>query len=237
MSESNRIEFKQELTDTLEKEIVAFLNYHEGGIVYIGINKNGKAIGVIDADGDMLKIKDRLKNNISPSCMGLFDIVLEERQSKHIIKITLASGPEKPYHLKKYGMVEKGCYVRVGSASEPMPQKQIDTLFSKRTRNSIGKIKSNQKDLNFEQLKIYYEASGIKLNKQFAKNLELLTPEGDYNYVAYLLADKNGTSFKVAKYAGLNRVNLIESNEYGYNSLVKATKQVLDKINHYSNNI
>ena len=70
----------------------------------------------------------------------------------------------------------------------------------------------------------------MKLNNQVAKNLELRTPEGDYNYVAYLLADKNGTSFKVAKYQGTNRVHLIESNEYGYNSLVKATKQVLDKI-------
>jgi len=34
----------------------------------------------------------------------------------------------------------------------------------------------------------------------------------------------------VAKYAGKNRVDLIESNEYGYCSLIKATKQVLDKL-------
>ena len=34
MTETNRIEFKRELTDDLdiEKEVVAFLNYHEGGI-------------------------------------------------------------------------------------------------------------------------------------------------------------------------------------------------------------
>ena len=35
---------------------------------------------------------------------------------------------------------------------------------------------------------------------------------------------------KVAKYDGLDRVDLIENNEYGYCSLIKATKQVLDKI-------
>ena len=37
-------------------------------------------------------------------------------------------------------------------------------------------------------------------------------------------------SIKVAKYSGIDRVDLIENNEYGYCSLVKATKSVLDKI-------
>lgn len=69
-SETNRIEFKQELTDNLEQEAVAFLNYHEGGIVYIGIDKTGKTIGVSDIDKDMLKIKEReekkLWNPVAP---------------------------------------------------------------------------------------------------------------------------------------------------------------------------
>ena len=97
-SETNRIEYKQELTDDLEKEAVAFLNYPEGGVLYIGIEKTGTAIGVIDIDSDMLKIKDRLKNNITPSCMGLFDIATENIDSRDVIKITFASGPEKPYY-------------------------------------------------------------------------------------------------------------------------------------------
>jgi len=95
---------------------------------------------------------------------------------------------------------------------------------------SLGKIKSHNQELSFEQLKIYYEGAKKALNQQFASNLELLTEEGQYNYVAYLLADTNGTSMKVAKYAGFDRVDLIENNEYGYCSLIKAVKQVLDKI-------
>ena len=228
--ETNRIEYKQELIDDLEKEVVAFLNYQEGGIIYIGIDKKGKAVGVSDIDGDMLKIKDRLKNNITPSCMGLFDVSAKTIDSKNVIKITLASGTEKPYYIKKLGMSEKGTFVRIGTAAEPMPIKMIESLFAKRTRNSIGKIKFPNQNLTFEQLKIYYESSVKMLNQQFAPNLELLTEEGLYNYVAYLLADTNGISVKVAKYDGLDRVDLIENNEYGYCSLIKATKQVLDKI-------
>lgn len=228
--ETNRIEYKQELTDDLEKEVIAFLNYPEGGLIYIGIHKSGKVLGIKDADAMQLKIKDRLKHNISPSCLGLFDIILEDRDEKEIIRIIVASGPEKPYYLRKYGMSEKGAFMRVGSASEPMPGKMIETLFAKRTRNSIGRIRSNQQKLKFEQFKIYYNEAGKKLNSQFAANLELITVDGKYNYVAFLMSDVNSLSVKVAKYKGLNRVELIENNEYGYCSLIKATKQVLDKI-------
>ncbi|WP_415830581.1 RNA-binding domain-containing protein, partial [Gillisia limnaea] len=231
MSETNRIEYKRELSEGLEKEVVAFLNYREGGIIYIGINKEGKTVGVKDADGDQLKIKDRLKNNIRPSALGLFDIVSEEREGLEILKIIVASGSEKPYHLKKYGMSEKGCFIRLGSAAEPMLQKMIDELFASRTRNSIGIIKAHRQDLGFEQLQIYYQERQKPLNKQFRKNLELTTTNGDLNYAAYLLADENNVSVKVAKYKGETRVDLVESNEYGYCSLVKASKSVLDKMN------
>lgn len=232
MTETNRIEYKAQLTKDLdlEKEVVAFLNYQEGGLIYIGIDKNGNTIGVTDIDSDMLKIKDRIKHKVSPSAMGLFDVVVEEKDGLPIIKIIVASGSEKPYFYKKYGMTEKGCYLRIGTASEPMPQKMIEELFASRTRNSIGKIKANRQDLSFAQLRIYYEEKHKPLNQQFKKNLELLTPHGDLNYAGYLLADENNISVKVAKYGGVTRANLVESNEYGYVSLIKATKSVLDKI-------
>jgi len=83
MSETNRIEHKQELTPDLEKEAVAFLNYTGGGVIWIGIDKTGAPVRIADPDWDMLKIKDRLKHNILPSCMGLFDVVSESKEGKN----------------------------------------------------------------------------------------------------------------------------------------------------------
>jgi ATP-dependent DNA helicase RecG len=173
MQESNRIEYKRELNDKLEKEVVAFLNYREGGIIYIGVSDDGSVFGVPDIDKVQLKIKDRLKNNILPSCLGLFDVLCEKREDKDIIKIIVASGPEKPYYIKKHGMSENGCFIRVGSAAETMPVRMIEKFFAGRTRNSLSRIKSMYQDLKFEQLKIYYEELGKKLNPQFASNLGL----------------------------------------------------------------
>ena len=72
---------------------------------------------------------------------------------------------------------------------------------------------------------------GKTLNEQFARNLELLNDDGDYNYVAYLMNDINNISVRVARYAGTNQVDLVQNEEYGHESLIKATQQVLDKLN------
>lgn len=232
MIENNRIEFKRELTKELdiEKEVVAFLNYREGGIIYIGIDDKGKPIGVKDIDDVMLRIKDRIKAGISPSPMGLFDVTVEYVEEVPVIKIFVSSGSEKPYCKAKYGMSEKGCFIRVGTAAEPMTTAMIDDLYAHRVRNTLRNIRSPRKNLTFRQLHIYYESKGLSLNEHFMETLDLLTDADEPNYVAYLLADENSTSIKVAKYAGTDRDILIANNELGFCSLLKATDQVLDKL-------
>ena len=52
MTETNRIEYKRELSLELdiEKEVVAFLNYKDGGYNYIGIDKDGSTVGFSDVE-------------------------------------------------------------------------------------------------------------------------------------------------------------------------------------------
>ena len=38
-TETNRIENKEQLNEDFEQEVIAFLNYKEGGIIYVGIEK------------------------------------------------------------------------------------------------------------------------------------------------------------------------------------------------------
>lgn len=230
LQENNRTEFKIELNDKLEKEVVAFLNNREGGILYIGVNDDGKPVGVPDMDGTQLKIADRIKNNILPSTMGLFDIVSDTVDGVPVIKILISSGIEKPYYIKKQGMSPSGCFIRTGTSSQPMTTTMIDDLYSKRIHTTLRNIPAPRQDLTFAQLKIYYQERGLELNDRFANSLELLTPDGKYNYIAYLLADENGVSIKIAKYAGTDKVDLIQNEEYGYCSLIKATHQVLEKL-------
>ena len=83
--------------------------------------------------------------------------------------------------------------------------------------------------MTFAQLRIYYEEKGIGLNDNFIKTLDLYNSEGKFNYFANLLSDNSNVSFKVAKYSSIDRVDLIENNEYGYCSIIKATNNIISK--------
>jgi predicted HTH transcriptional regulator len=230
--ENSTTEFKRQLSDALEKEVVAFLNSAKGGDLYIGVDDDGEVLGVSDVDAQMLAISDRIRNNILPSCLGLYDVYAQEHEGKTIIHVVVTRGTEKPYYLKRYGQSPAGCFTRVGSGVQPMTTGMIDQLYAGRVRHSLRNIPApTTLKLTFQQLKIYYQEKGFEINDTFLHNLDLYVPDSEHlNYAAYLLADTNSISIKVAKYAGTDKCDLIENQEYGYCSLLKATHRVLDKL-------
>ena len=228
--EDVRNEFKVKLTDKFEEEVISFLNTN-GGNIYIGINDKGDIVG-INGKIDLLQrtIKDRIKDNIMPSTLGLYDVVTLEENGKKYIKVIIAHGSEGPYYIKGMGMTPDSCFIRVGSSIQSMPYDMINNRVNKRTRTSLRNIVSPKQNLTFSQLKIYYEEKGFNINNNFLKQLDLYTDDGKYNYNAYLLADNNTVSIKFGKYAGTNAVDLIENEDFGNCSLIKATKNILNKI-------
>lgn len=232
LSESNIIEYKRELptsSDKLEKEVVSFLN-SDGGTIYFGIDDDGNTVGVANPDELQLKLKDRIKNNISSHALDYCSITLENSDDKTIVLLKIESGWEKPFYLNKYGMTPKGCFKRVGSSLEPMNAVQIEMVFSKRVRNSLKNIPSPRSDLTFRQLHIYYEGMNKFLNDRFMQSLNLLTDDGKPNYAAYLLADENRNTVLFAKYADTTRVDLISNELYGDYSLIKSFERLLDRL-------
>lgn len=57
--ESQTLELKRQITDSLEKEVVAFLSSAQGGDIYIGVNDDGTPFGVENVDALMRAISDR----------------------------------------------------------------------------------------------------------------------------------------------------------------------------------
>lgn len=228
--EDVRNEFKIKLTDKFEEEVISFLNTN-GGNIFIGVDDKGNVVGINgNIDFIQRKIKDRIKDNIMPSTLGLYDVVVLEENGKKYIKVIIARGNERPYYLKGMGMTPDSCFIRVGSAIQRMSSEMISNEFRRRTKNSLKNIISPKQDLTFSQLKIYYEEKGFIINNNFLKQLDLYTDDGKYNYNAYLLADNNNISIRFGKYGGTNAVNLIENEDFGNCSIVKATKSILNKL-------
>ena len=146
--------------------------------------------------------------------------------------MTVAGGLERPYYLKKYGMTPNGCYTRIGTQASPMTQNMIDGFFSRRILNTLHNVVSPNQELTFTQLKIYYQEKGYDAaGSYFLKNLDLFTEDGKYNYAAYLMADHNGTSIKVARFRGTEKLDIVERNELGRCCLIKSALNVLERLN------
>ena len=163
-------------------------------------------------------------------CRRIF-LQIPRRLSEHRkVRLFISGGTDKPYYIAKYGRSSKGCFIRIGSAAVPMTDKMIDEMYSSRIHTSISIMASPRQNLTFNQLKTHYAAKGITLNDRFADSLGLLTTDGRYNFLAYLLADENDMSMKVAKYAGTDKCDLLESTEYGYCCLITATNRILERM-------
>ena len=146
--------------------------------------------------------------------------------------VTVAGGLERPYYLKKYGMTPNGCYTRIGTQATPMTQNMIDGFFSRRILNTLHNVVSPNQELTFTQLKIYYQEKGYDAaGSYFLTNLDLFTEDGKYNYAAYLMADHNGTSIKVARFRGTEKLDIVERNEFGRCCLIKSALNVLERLN------
>lgn len=228
--EDSRNEFKVKLPDDLEETVIGFLNSKDGGNIYIGISDDGTVVGLKN-NLDLLqrKIKDIIVSNIEPSVLGLFDIEVLEENSKKYIHITVAKGVERPYHIKGMGMTTDSCFIRVGSSNEKMSTTLINKMFRSRTKDSLKNIVSPIQDLTFRQLKMYYIEKGFDIGENFERQLEFYTDDNKFNYIAYLLADNNRISIKVAKYVGDDVDEIEEYYEFGECSLITATYRVLEK--------
>lgn len=233
MDEDNNIELKEILNSSLAKEIVAFLNTN-GGTIYLGIKNNREVIGMNNVDENMRKISDVITDQISPRCASFVNQYHETLEGKNIIKIEVKKGNQL-FYIKKYGMSETGCYVRIGSSCKSLLPEEIQDRFIKSLQiheQNIIDIPSRKKDLTFKILKNYFLFNNNHISENtFLDNYHLLTKNGEYNYLAEILSDKNDIVINVATFSSNDKTQYLSREEFGGKCLLLAMEQAKNYIN------
>jgi ATP-dependent DNA helicase RecG len=118
--ESEFIEFKRGMPSAgnLAKEIVAFAN-GAGGEIYLGVEKDGKAVG-ITVKPELLDRIQNICNTIEPPIMPRLEI--RDIEGQEVLVIIVVEGDRKPY------LVGGRCYVRAGSTTRPATRDEIFRL-------------------------------------------------------------------------------------------------------------
>ena len=93
--ETENVEFKAQITDELSKEVIAFANT-DGGVIYVGIDNEGNAIGVDNVDESYMRITNGIRDAIMPDVTMFVKYTVQENR---VIKIVVGEGAYKPYYL------------------------------------------------------------------------------------------------------------------------------------------
>ena len=159
--ETERTELKRVLNDTIQKEIVAFLNSFDGTI-YIGVNDDGSILGVENLDETQKKIADIVTTQILPNPQENIELGTKYVDGKNIVEIKVFKG-NSLYYIKKYGRSAAGCFIRVGTSCRSMTEEQIEERYRRAIKSESESI------VDIENYKLSSISFNI-LSKQKKKN-------------------------------------------------------------------
>lgn len=228
--ETERTELKKILNDTLQKEIVAFLNSFDG-VIYIGVDDDGTVIGVDNIDDTQKRIADIITTQILPNPQAFVELGTKYVDGKNVIELKVSKG-KALYYIKKYGRSAAGCFIRVGTSCRSMTEEQIEERYAETvsiSEKSIRDIPVLRDNYTFNKLKQYLVSHGIHINEEsFYKNFGLITTDGKFNILADILADENMNSIKVAVFKGTDKSVFVKRNEYGFTCLIESLEKVIN---------
>ena len=223
--ETENMEFKSHFTEEIYKEVIAFANT-DGGIVYVGIDNEGNAIGLANVDNEYTRITNGIRDAIMP------DVTMYVRyfvQDNKVVRITVNEGANKPYYLKSKGLKPSGVYVRQGASSVPASSEQIRQMIKGRDGDTLEEIRSIDQKLTFEATEKAFKCYGVEFGAEKYRTLGMTKKNDDiYTNLALILSDQCPHTIKVAVFSDENCTVFRDSKEFGGSIF----KQFEDTVNY-----
>ncbi len=230
--EGSTLELKSKVTDDICKTIVAFANT-QGGTIYIGIENDGKAIGVDKIEDEMLKVSNMVRDSIKPDVTMFTSISTVKEQGENIIKIKVQKGSQNPYYLRNKGLRPEGVYVRHGASSAPASESAIRRMIKEADGDSYEKMRSLNQDLTFLYSEAEFQKRGVAFDENHMKTLQLLNEDSIFTNLALLLSDQCSHKVKAAVFEGTSKSIFKDRREFT-GSLLKQLSDAYAYLNQYN---
>lgn len=231
-AENSNTEFKEIYVSEIKKEVAAFANT-DGGIIYIGIDDAGNAVGLDNTDSVMTQAANSLKDGIKPDVMPFVkinDVIIENQK---IIKIEVVPGTNKPYYLSDKGLKPSGVYVRKGSSSQPVSDEAIRDMIIQTSGTSYEAGRSMNQELSFSYFTQKMKENGLETGDSQFRTLNLTGDDGLYTNLALLLSDQCEHTIKFAVFQGTDKAKFYDRKEFS-GSVLKQLDEAFTIINYYN---
>lgn len=230
--EDQKTELKVELTKDIKKEIVAFANTNDG-IIYIGVDDEGKIIGLKDAKKDLESLSGMIREGIKSDLTPYTKIYIERIEDKDIIIIKVSEAPNKPYYLADKGLKTSGVYLRHGNASVQANEEVIKKMLIESNSNSFENNVSNIQNLHFNYLKDIFKRHNMEIDDNKFKTLNIVNLNNEYTNLGLLLSDECPYSIKCAIFNGNNKLEFKDRKEFT-GSVLKQVNDTFEYLDLYN---
>jgi len=195
--ESETVELKQQMTDDIKYEVIAFAN-SGGGTIYIGIADTGEALGLNAAQEDLLSVNNSLRDSIKPDITLFAHCRIKSVGDKDIIVIDVQGGTNRPYYIADKGIRPEGVYVRHGAASVPATDTAIRKMIRETDGDSFEKLRSVEQNLTFNSAEAEFARRNIPFGAAQMATLGVSSSEGIFTNLGLLLSEQCLHTIKAA---------------------------------------
>ena len=234
LKESQKVEFKINWRDEYLKTLCAFANT-DGGVLYLGITKDGLPVGVENLEDLMESLPHKVKNylNIIPS------INIEDIKGKKILTVGVEPSEVPVSYKGRF-------YIRTGSITQEVNGIELIKFLMKRQKLSWDALlsKAGPDDIDRETIEQFKQMAKARLPisnsdspVKILENLELIK-EGRLTNAGVLLFGKNPQSFIINSVARVGRfktpIDVIDTVEVR-GSLFKQVEDLVEAIKKHLN--
>ncbi len=221
--ESEKLELKVQYTTEIKKEIVAFLN-SDGGTLIIGVDDNGKIVGVENAKDIIERISLMIHEAIKPDASLICSAGEYEEDGKTIVRVVIGRGVKKPYYIYEKGLKPSGVYLRINNTSQQASEYAIKQMIIASEEKSFEALPSVEQDLTFDYLESVFKRAELELKQ---KTLGMLDANGSYTNLALLLSDQCPFSVKAAVFDSDDKSRFLDRKEFE-GSLIRQADEIYE---------
>lgn len=209
--ETENIEFKSGFTEEIYKEVIAFANT-DGGVLYIGIDNDGNAVGLNNVDDEYTRITNGIRDAILPDVTMFVKYTIQENK---VVRITISEGTNKPYYLRSKGLKPNGVYVRQGTSSVQASSEQIRQMIKDSDGDDFESMRSIEQELTFASAAAAFESYGVDFSEEKYLALGMIHKnDGLFTNLALLMSDQCQHSIKVAVFGDDENTTFKDNREF-----------------------
>ena len=210
--ESERMEFKSQVTEEIYKEVIAFANT-DGGVIYVGVDDRGNPVGLEDTDGNYTRLTNGIRDAILPDVTMFVRYVLQENR---VIRVEVSEGSYKPYYLKGKGLKPSGVFVRQGASSVPASPDLIRRMIRDSDGGVFEEMRTPEQELTFTEAAAAFSRYGVSFGEDKFTALGIRSlHDSAYTNLGLLCSDQCRHTVKIAVFGDKAKTVFKDAREFG----------------------